>query len=215
MQFELARHHGVDGLKKAAKLKRPMTAMEFADHRARLIVERRKQIGGSVAQVVGSAPLSLARTHRQHRLAAVESLDLGLFINAEHHRPFGRVEIEPYDVAQLLDEQGVFGKLEAFDPVRLQPKCAPNAADHGLAQSAALGHRTRAPMRRIRRGALQGHPHYSFDLGVSYVGQWSMARCWSCARPGCDVRGGGTALDCPGKAFARAAVAAAVYGAQR
>src|SRR5215472_16718536 len=104
MQFELGRHHGVDGLKKAAKLKLPMTAMEFADHRARLIVERRKQIGGSVAQVVGSAPLSLARTHRQHRLAAVESLDLGLFINAEHHRPFGRVEIEPYDVAQLLDE---------------------------------------------------------------------------------------------------------------
>ena len=112
MQFELGRHRGVDGLKKAAKLKRPMAAMELADHRASLIVERGKQIGGAVAQVVGSAPLSLARTHRQHRLAAVEGLDLGLFINAQHHRPFGRVEIKPYDVAQLLDEQGIFGKLE-------------------------------------------------------------------------------------------------------
>src|SRR6516164_592659 len=117
MQFELGRHGGVDGLKKAAKLNRPMTAMELADHSAGLIVERRKQIGDSVAQVVGSAPLSLPRTHRQHRLAAVEGLDLRLFINAEHHRPFGRMEIKPYDVAQLLDEQWVFGKLEAFDPV--------------------------------------------------------------------------------------------------
>lgn len=45
-----------------------------------------------------------ARHERQHRRRAVERLDLRLLSDAERDRRFGRVEIEPDDVADLVDE---------------------------------------------------------------------------------------------------------------
>ena len=54
-------------------------------------VEGGEQVGRAVALVVVRAPLGLARTHRQHRLRAVERLDLGLLVDAEDQRPLRRV----------------------------------------------------------------------------------------------------------------------------
>ena len=45
-----------------------------------------------------------AGEHRQDRAGTVERLDLALFIDAEHDGAFGRVEGEPADVVDLLDE---------------------------------------------------------------------------------------------------------------
>jgi len=45
-----------------------------------------------------------ARHQWQHRCRAVERLDLGLLVDAEHDRSLGRIEIEPDDVAHLVDE---------------------------------------------------------------------------------------------------------------
>src|SRR6185437_2835687 len=39
---------------------------------------------------------------------------------------------------------------------------------HGLAQPAALGHRARAPMRRVGGSALQGQPYHPFNLRVPH-----------------------------------------------
>lgn len=77
-------------------------------------------------------------------------------------------QVKLYDVAQLLNEQWVFEKLEAFDPMGLESEGASDPADLGLAQFAALGHRTRAPVSRVDRRALQGHTHHPLDLLVAH-----------------------------------------------
>ena len=63
-------------------------------------------------EVIESAPLGLAGTHRQNRLSAVERLDLALLVNAQHQGPFRWVKIQADDVADLLDEQRITRQLE-------------------------------------------------------------------------------------------------------
>ena len=70
-------------------------------------VEGGEQRGGSVAPVVMSAPLDLSGPHGQHRLRAVERLDLALLVDAKHERALGRVEVEADNIPQLLHKQRV------------------------------------------------------------------------------------------------------------
>ena len=53
-----------------------------------------------------AAPLDLTGTHRQQRLGAVECLNLRFLVDAQHQGAVGWVEVEPDDVAHLVDEQG-------------------------------------------------------------------------------------------------------------
>ena len=99
-----------------------MLAVQFADHGAVGDVERGEQAGDAVADVVVGASLGHARHHRQDRLGAVQGLDLGLLVDAEHHRALGRVVVEPDDVDDLLDEQRVGGQLERLGRCGLRPK---------------------------------------------------------------------------------------------
>jgi hypothetical protein len=50
------------------------------------------------------APLDLAGAHWQHRLGAIERLDLALLVDADDDRFLRRVDVEADDVAHLLDE---------------------------------------------------------------------------------------------------------------
>lgn len=52
-------------------------------------------------------PLYLVRPYRQRGLRAVDRLDLTFLIDAQNHGAFRRVQIEPNDVAHLVDEQRV------------------------------------------------------------------------------------------------------------
>jgi hypothetical protein len=61
-----------------------------------------------------------AGEHRQVRCGAIERLDLPLLIHAQHDRALGRVEVQPDDVVDLVDEQRVLGQLERLLAVRLQ-----------------------------------------------------------------------------------------------
>ena len=94
MQLECGRHRLVDGRKELAKLDCPMPLMQLADPGASFEVERREQVSRAVAQIVRRALLGLAGTHRQHWLAAVERLNLRLFIHAQDQRAVGRVEVK-------------------------------------------------------------------------------------------------------------------------
>ena len=78
-------------------------------------LERGEQAGRAVALVVMGVALGLARAQRQHRLGAVEGLDLGLLVDAEHDRPVGRVEVEAHDIADLGLEGRVGAELEGLD----------------------------------------------------------------------------------------------------
>ena len=62
--------------------------------------------------VVMRASLRQPRSHGQDGLGAVEGLDLALLIHAQHGRRFGRVQIEPDDVPDLVDEQRVAESLK-------------------------------------------------------------------------------------------------------
>jgi hypothetical protein len=63
---------------------------------------------------------STARLHRQTGLGAVERLDLALLIDREDDGMGWWIDIEAYNIAQLVDKLRVGGELELFHPVRLK-----------------------------------------------------------------------------------------------
>ena len=92
-------------------------------------LQRGVEAGGAVALVVVGHPLRLARLDRQRRLGAVQRLDLGLLVHAQHQRALGRVEVEPDDVDDLLDQLRVRGELERADLVGLELVITPDPVD--------------------------------------------------------------------------------------
>ena len=112
-----------------------MTFVAFADDETRGDVERGEQRSGAVANVIVGAPLGHTRHHREHRLLAVERLDLAFLIHAQDERTVWRRQVEPNDVADLVDELRVGGQLEGLGPVRLEGERAPDATDGGMRQA--------------------------------------------------------------------------------
>src|SRR6266508_1311418 len=106
MNIQGVGHPGVDRVKELAELDGTVTLVELADDFAALRVEGRKESGRAVACVVVIPPLGLAGPHRKQRLGAIQRLDLGFLVNAENQGLVGWVQIEPNDVANLLDEEG-------------------------------------------------------------------------------------------------------------
>ena len=102
--------------------------------------------------VVVCAPLGHAR---QDRLAAVQRLDLALFVDTEHQRAVRRREIEAYDVADLVHEQRIARQLEGLRAVRLHAEGRPYPPDRRVRQSALPGHRADRPVGRVGRRRLQ------------------------------------------------------------
>jgi hypothetical protein len=72
------------------------------------------------------------------------------------------IDVEPDDVAQLVDEGGVVGQLELPDPMRLEPGSAPDALHRAGADAGLLGHCRAGPMGRFVRRFLHGQIHDSF-----------------------------------------------------
>ena len=117
---------------------------------------------------IGVGPaLRHARHHRQDRLLAVERLDLALLVDAEHQRPVGRRQVEPDDVANLVDEQRIARQLEclASDAAAVrrpsrsggssyakilsrQPSSGSTSESHRSASSAACARSRRPPDHR-------------------------------------------------------------------
>ena len=66
------------------------------------------------------------------------------------------IEVQSDNVADLVDEERVLGELEGLCAMRLKRKGPPDSADRTLAQTTALGQRSRAPVRRVLGERLQG-----------------------------------------------------------
>ena len=64
---------------------------------------------------------------------AIERLTLGLLIEGEHHRPLGRIKIEPDDINKLGLEVGVVGQFERVDVPRPQVPGLPDSLHRVLA----------------------------------------------------------------------------------
>jgi hypothetical protein len=96
----------------------------------------------------------------------LQRLNLRLLVHAQHDGALRRVEIEADDVADLVNEQRVFGKLPRPLAMGLQPERPPDPRDRGLVESDLGSHRPRRPMRRALRSALERLGDHLFDLGV-------------------------------------------------
>ena len=106
-----------------------------------------------------------ALLERQAGLHSVERLDLAFFVDAEHDGVRRRINIEPDDVAQFVDELRVLGQLELPDPMRLEPMGAPDALHGTDADASCLSHRRARPMRRFARRRLHGQRDDAFGDG--------------------------------------------------
>jgi hypothetical protein len=166
VHVEVRGHGGIDQVEEAAELLRPMARRHFGEHLSGCDIERGVEVGGAVADVVVALPRRHPRHQRQHRRRTVERLDLRLLVHTEHDRRLGRVEIEPDDVSDLVDELRIRGQLERLRLVRLQPERPPDSADRALAHPTRGRHRTRRPMRRVRRLLLERLHEYPLDVGV-------------------------------------------------
>src|SRR5258708_5454273 len=135
-----------------------MAAIAFANDTSGGDVERREQGRHAMARIVVTAPLDLTRAHRQHRLAAVERLDMALLVDAQDQRMLRRRHVEPDNVAHLLNEQWIGRKLEAFRAVRLQAEGSPDAMDGRGRVIDVFGHPPQAPVRGVFWRRLYGQP---------------------------------------------------------
>ena len=157
---------GLDRVEELAELGGPVPAMTLPDDFAGLHVERREERGRPVAHVVVGPPLDLPRSHGQQGLAPIQRLDLRLLVHTQHQRAIRRVQIEPDDVPDFVDEERVAGQLERVGAMGLQAKRPPDAADRALAQATSGGHRAGAPVRRVARGRFERPRHNPLDRRV-------------------------------------------------
>lgn len=136
------------------ELFRPVARHAFTDDHARLHNERREQRRRAFPLVIVRHGGAAALLERQPRLGPVERLDLRLLVDAEHHRPVRRIEVEADDLGDLLLEHRVVRHLETFCQVRLETGFRPNAADARRRDAHRLGHQGSAPVRGIGRAFL-------------------------------------------------------------
>ncbi len=71
----------------------------------------------------------------------------------------GRVDIEPDDIAQLVDELWVVGELELPNPVGLETVRPPDALDRTCADADCFRHHSGGPMGRFGRRIGLGEHH--------------------------------------------------------
>jgi hypothetical protein len=176
MHLEVLGHRRVDQVQEAPELLGAMPGSHVRDHLAGAEVEGGVEVGGAVADVVVGAALGHTRHQRQDRRRAVKGLDLGLLIDAQHHRSIRRVQIQAHDVAHLLDELRIGRQLERLGLVRFQAKGAPDTAHRRLAHPGRGRHRSRRPVRSVRRRLLQRLDDHPLDLLIADRARFARTR---------------------------------------
>jgi len=149
MQVELGRGLGIDFLEETDEFLMPMPRHAVANHFAVEHAEGRKQRGSAVAFVVVRHSPAAALLQRKARLGAVECLDLAFLVDAQDKGLVWRIEIQPNDVVELLDEVFVAADLEGSDEMRLEVVLLPDPMNSWLAEPLGFGHAARAPVGSI------------------------------------------------------------------
>ena len=167
MHVKVRRHRPIDRVEKAAELLGAMARGHVGDDLPGSDVKRGVEVGGAVAYVVVRLALGHPGHQRQGRRRAIERLDLGLLIHAHHDGGIGRVEIQPDDVSDLVDELRIGRELERFGLLRLEPERPPDATDRGLAHPRRGGHRARRPVRRVWRALLKRLDDHTLDVIIA------------------------------------------------
>ena len=146
VQGDLAGEFHIQAAQEFQKLLVTVPAIALADDLALQNFQGGEQTGGAIALVVVGHRAQTPFLHGQPRLGAVQSLDLGLLVHAQHQGLVGRIQVQPHHVGQLLQKLGIARELEALRAVRLQLVAAPDVADRGLAHALGLRHLPAAPL---------------------------------------------------------------------
>ena len=155
VRVETRRNRGIDVLQEAQKLLVAMTLPTLRDHLTIGDVESGEQGRRPVPDLVVGYALSVSQPQWQDRLRSFERLDLGLLVDAQHDGIVGRVEVEAEDIANLVDEGRVGGKLEALRTMRLYAEEGEHAGDCRLGEAGLGGGGANRPVRAFRRLLLQ------------------------------------------------------------
>lgn len=150
MDVQVPRHTGVEVAQKREEFLMAMSSATLADNGPGRHVQGGEQRGGAVAHIVMRHALDIAQPHGQDRLRAIQGLDLGFLIHAQHQRFGRRIEIEADNVPHFLHKEGIGGELEGALPMRLQPKGLPDAMHGGFRNPRRVLHRATAPLRAAR-----------------------------------------------------------------
>lgn len=142
----------------------PVALMILRDHSASGHVQCCKERRGAVAYIVPSASFDLAGAQRQQGLTAVEGLDLRLLVDTEYQGLPGRVEIQPDDVAHLLDELRVTTSFEGLDAMGFELEGSPDALYRHVTQTQRTSHGACCPVCSVRRWSEQSGVNHLLDL---------------------------------------------------
>lgn len=104
MQVQPRRRLLVDVAQEVQELPMSMLRADTRDDLAVAHIERSEQRCCAVMNVVVGDAFDVAQSHGQHRLRALQGLNLTLPIDALHQRMIGWVEVQAGDIAHLLDE---------------------------------------------------------------------------------------------------------------
>lgn len=170
VQIELGGSVSVDGSQEGQEFLGPMALVALPDDRSVGHVQRGEQVRDPVPPVVVGLPLRQTRSQRQDGLGAVQGLDLGLLVHAEHQGVLGRIEVEAHHVPQLLLEILVAAELEVLHAVRLDPTGLPDTVDGHAADPQLAGQGARGPVGGVRRRAPQGGLDDGADLRIGQGG---------------------------------------------
>jgi hypothetical protein len=99
-----------------------------------------------MSDVVVGAALRASRPDAARGLSAFHGLDLGLLIDAQHHRAIGWVLVESDNVVDLGGQVGVGGGLDGPNPPGLDAVLAPAAGDGVAADTEFAGQQPGRPV---------------------------------------------------------------------
>ena len=164
----------VDVAQERQKLLMPVASLALGQHLAAGDVQGREQGGGSMPDVVVGDAFDIAQSHRQHRLSALQRLDLAFFVDAQHYGVIRRIQIQSDDVAHFLDEERVVGQFEGPLAVRLHAEQLEPARHGAFGDAAVLGHGTDRPVGGVGRG----------DCSAALMTSATRSSLWVRGRPG-------------------------------
>jgi hypothetical protein len=104
----------------------------------------------------------------QSRLSPIQRLNLALFIDAEHDRLLGRIQIKPHHVCHLFQKLWIARQLESLRAVRLESVGAPDIVDSSLTDTLTFRHGPATPVRHPCGLGLQGRIDDRCDLHKDY-----------------------------------------------
>src|SRR5579863_6356952 len=142
---------GVQMPKKLDELLVAMTTLALTHHGSGDGVEGRKQCGRAVSQVVVRYPFDVTEPQGQHRLGALQRLNLALLIDTQYQGFVGWVQIQSDNIAHLFDEERIGGKLKMSGSMRLQAESPPDPMDGRFRQMGFGAQRAATPMRTVFR----------------------------------------------------------------